>query len=834
MQAPVRRRHRIRACTASCCRGLRLRALRRRSRPRRAGRARLASALVVGVGLAGDAVWPGRPPARRGASSPASWSSLAALRPRPGALSARRSWPGALVVVAAARRLDARRGRQARSFLDWQNWDPYTQPTEPVSVDFVWDSSTTGSDFPRSRRRSSKVEAARRLALLARDDSRRVRRGRWIEESLRVAVGVSSPGRDLLFDDAPLPAQAATRSRWLRSSATSSRRCATTTCPRRRTPVAWRARPRHRPARLGRRRRRQARRPAARRLRTRSGATRAQPTPKAARALEADLPAGRPASAVPRPSRRAATGRAVRHAGPEAEIRAAVRGRPAPMRRRTRRCTGRARSVAGDAKTPVRRRGRARGVVPDRRRVRLRPASAAGSPGVPPLVGFVTKTHARLLPALRGRDGADAALPRDPRPRRGGLHERPLRHREREWIVSDHDAHAWVEVWFRGYGWLPFDPTPARGSFDAAVLDRVGDVRRGRGRAALGAGAGSGSRRLLRLASRAQPAAGSRAASTCRPGRRAASTSRRGGRSAAVGLALLAGLLLVTAIAAVKWTRRRLRYLARDPRRVAAACRRELEELAADQGSASRAAATPAEVAALAARRARRRRRAACATPSRPRASRRPPTRPPGRRPGARARSRPCAATCAAAVAPRPDARARLAPLPQRAVTPRDRRHGRRGGHAGSGRSRNAGRSPCSRSTAARCSPRSSARSRRRGSTRAVARHRPSRGAGGGARRRRLRVRARGPARPPAAGARLRRRRPPRARRRRRAAAPPHRRRHRLRAGDRRAFAQAWEASGADGRDRRPPPARAGRRERASASRATASSVSRTPRRTPI
>ena len=31
------------------------------------------------------------------------------------------------------------------------------------------------------------------------------------------------------------------------------------------------------------------------------------------------------------------------------------------------------------------------------------------------------------------------------------------------WQVTDHDAHTWVEVWFRGYGWLPFDPTPGRG-----------------------------------------------------------------------------------------------------------------------------------------------------------------------------------------------------------------------------------------------------------------------------------------------------------------------------------------------------------------------------------
>ena len=32
------------------------------------------------------------------------------------------------------------------------------------------------------------------------------------------------------------------------------------------------------------------------------------------------------------------------------------------------------------------------------------------------------------------------------------------------WTVTDHDAHAWVEAWFAGYGWLAFDPTPGRGT----------------------------------------------------------------------------------------------------------------------------------------------------------------------------------------------------------------------------------------------------------------------------------------------------------------------------------------------------------------------------------
>jgi transglutaminase-like putative cysteine protease len=31
----------------------------------------------------------------------------------------------------------------------------------------------------------------------------------------------------------------------------------------------------------------------------------------------------------------------------------------------------------------------------------------------------------------------------------------------RQWVVSDIDAHAWVEAWFPSYGWVRFDPTPA-------------------------------------------------------------------------------------------------------------------------------------------------------------------------------------------------------------------------------------------------------------------------------------------------------------------------------------------------------------------------------------
>jgi protein-glutamine gamma-glutamyltransferase len=172
------------------------------------------------------------------------------------------------------------------------------------------------------------------------------------------------------------------------------------------------------------------------------------------------------------------------------------------------------------------------------------------------------------------------------------------RDRER-WIVSDTDAHAWVEVWFPGYGWLPFDPTPSRGSFDAPYSNASAQFNAGAAVTALGAGGGLGLEALLKLARERRnrlPVAGG---PDLPAGSSAGSSSSSTGRSAAAGVVLLVGLLLVLLIAAAKWTRRRVRYLAHDPRSIAAACRKELEELAADQGVRVPAAATPSEAAAI-------------------------------------------------------------------------------------------------------------------------------------------------------------------------------------------------------------------------------------------
>ncbi len=50
------------------------------------------------------------------------------------------------------------------------------------------------------------------------------------------------------------------------------------------------------------------------------------------------------------------------------------------------------------------------------------------------------------------------------------------------WIVTDTDAHAWVEAWFPRYGWVRFDPTPtaapARGGATPAAIEK-GDAAKG-------------------------------------------------------------------------------------------------------------------------------------------------------------------------------------------------------------------------------------------------------------------------------------------------------------------------------------------------------------------
>jgi hypothetical protein len=148
------------------------------------------------------------------------------------------------------------------------------------------------------------------------------------------------------------------------------------------------------------------------------------------------------------------------------------------------------------------------------------------------------------------------------------------------WTVTDQQAHAWVEAWFAGYGWLPFDPTPGRGTLSAVYTlasDSADAVR------ALGTG------RFLDFSPR-QPT----------PGANVGQVVPSPADAATVPWWLVAGLLaplvLVVGIVGAKRARRLRRLRDGDARRLAAGVRAELVDALVDRGATVEADATPTEL----------------------------------------------------------------------------------------------------------------------------------------------------------------------------------------------------------------------------------------------
>jgi len=164
------------------------------------------------------------------------------------------------------------------------------------------------------------------------------------------------------------------------------------------------------------------------------------------------------------------------------------------------------------------------------------------------------------------------------------------------WQVTDRDAHTWVEVWFRGFGWLPFDPTPGRGHLsgtysstsrgfnaEGAAKLLAGLVKGGE---VFGTGAGTGPNVPDRL--RRNPHSGDLPlgiGSRVSPGQEKRTPSL-------LFFLFLLGAGVAALIVILKTGRRKVRYLTRDPRRTAVACARELAEFVHDQRVPAPEAAT--------------------------------------------------------------------------------------------------------------------------------------------------------------------------------------------------------------------------------------------------
>jgi transglutaminase-like putative cysteine protease len=164
-----------------------------------------------------------------------------------------------------------------------------------------------------------------------------------------------------------------------------------------------------------------------------------------------------------------------------------------------------------------------------------------------------------------------------------------------EWTVTDHEAHDWVEVYFPGWGWIPFDPTPGRGTLDARYSSTSPDFN-GEDFNQYVAEGGRGNPTLSALS---RQEAG-------RPNQEGSGIGNsRGGAVAGVvrdkgpSIVVLAFLVIAAAalvVVGLKTVRRTLRFAGKDPRELAGACRRDLMAYLADQGMDVPASATLGEL----------------------------------------------------------------------------------------------------------------------------------------------------------------------------------------------------------------------------------------------
>jgi hypothetical protein len=160
-----------------------------------------------------------------------------------------------------------------------------------------------------------------------------------------------------------------------------------------------------------------------------------------------------------------------------------------------------------------------------------------------------------------------------------------------DYVVNDRNAHAWVEIYFPSYGWLPFDPTPTR-SLAVKASTANGDINALKAIANSSAGQSNYVNRLAQQLGALLPNGGSRFRKLGPGENRIPGRDRTGalifgtqdkGHSFVRWLVVAAALVLA-AVALAKLLLVRWRYLRRGPRAVAAAGFHELATFAGDQG----------------------------------------------------------------------------------------------------------------------------------------------------------------------------------------------------------------------------------------------------------
>jgi transglutaminase-like putative cysteine protease len=497
------------------------------------------------------------------------------------------------VLVLAALAASTQPAVAKSGFLDWEHWDPYTRPDRAVGVRYVWDAQYGGFRFPRKVTTVLKVKAPKRSVYWRATTLDEFTGSRWVERLRSITPELFDGKNSIISSDPLAPTAAYDSTRW-KHSEFEVEALADNHVPAPSSPVAygldfhsaqfahngavivgawlhrgdhydvWSYLPDPSPAALA----------------------RSQPLyPKEVEPyLEIADGVTAPRFAAPE---RAARMQTVLSYRPLARYFATYR----PL-------YAQAQELAADAPSPY-----AAAVALEtwfRESGGFTYDQHPATRGAAPLVTFVTRSKRGYCQHFAGAMALMLRYLGIPARVAEGFTSGKYDAKSTTWTVTDHDAHAWVEVWFRGYGWLPFDPTPGRGSLGAAYSISSPEFNASAA-AALLVGA---ARRILdqydkkqnsNFGEREISGAGFSVADTHRRHRSAANGAAHRGGSLGKLLLLLAALV-VLAIAGAKALRRRARYATSDPRRLAWACRGELVDFLADQGVRIAPSAAPDEL----------------------------------------------------------------------------------------------------------------------------------------------------------------------------------------------------------------------------------------------
>ena len=403
-------------------------------------------------------------------------AGLRATRPAPALLAG-----AVLVVVAVGASSSAAVAKDG--VLAWERWSPSGIGSEAVSVRFVWSANYGGISFPKKKTTVLRITGPERglywrATTLDNFDSDS---DGWIENPTPLSTG---PAQGRLPEDSLLPARAGNRRTWVRQDVEviglSESRIVAAAQPvaldgpqlgtvfrlsdglvhvqnglrRGTTYTVYSYAPRPGPAELA---ALPARYPAELERFLDVGRTRVDPF----------------GDARPRPARRRS-----------------LRRRALPRALALRGDVGAGEAAAGRRPDAVRRGRGDRDVAALDRRLHLRRVAADAAAGAPPLAHFVADGKRGYCQHFAGAMALMLRMLGVPARVAGGFTSGTFE--DGGWTVSDHNAHTWVEVWFPGYGWLPFDPTPGRGSLAARYSASSTGFNAGDAAEAFGGATGAG------------------------------------------------------------------------------------------------------------------------------------------------------------------------------------------------------------------------------------------------------------------------------------------------------------------------------------------------------